>query len=312
MQAPDRPGVETAGSPRGTLDSIFLGPEGLRAGWASFLFLLLLFLLSLAVSATVKHLLHLAPPVKGAPVGVRALFLGELASVALVFLATFAMARIEHRRTGSFGLRDPAFLPRLAGGLLAGFAAISALVGWLWARHLLVLGGPTLSSSQAVVSGLQWAVAFLLVGFFEEMLLRGYLLFTLARGIGFPWAALLLSLAFGLVHGSNKGETPVGLFSAGAVSLLFCLSIWYTRSLWWAIGFHAAWDWGQSFFWGTSDSGMMIKGHLLDERPAGAALLSGGATGPEGSLYVFPLLLLCTLLVVLWWRPKRLLRATEA
>jgi uncharacterized protein len=28
--------------------------------------------------------------------------------------------------------------------------------------------------------------------------------------------------------------------------LLFCLSLRRTGSLWWAVGFHAAWDWGQT------------------------------------------------------------------
>jgi membrane protease YdiL (CAAX protease family) len=96
----------------------------------------------------------------------------------------------------------------------------------------------------------------------------------------------------------------VGLFSAGAVGLVFCISLWYTGSLWWAIGFHTAWDWGQSFFYGTSDSGMVAQGHFLNEHPTGPLLWSGGPTGPEGSLYIVPLLIVMALLMWLWWRRK--------
>ncbi len=222
-----------------------------------------------------------------------------------MLLITWIMARGERRPFGSFGLGDRAFLPRFGCGLIAGFAAISALVGLLWSFHLAALSGPSLPAAAALHYGLAWGAVFLLTGVFEENLLRGYLLFTLGRGIGFWWSALLLSAAFGLIHGTNAGETPVGLFSAAAVGLLFCLSIFYTGSLWWAIGFHAAWDWGETFFWGTSDSGMAAQGHLWNEHPLGARLWSGGATGPEGSLLVFPVLLVCALAVFWWWGMRK-------
>ena len=142
---------------------------------------------------------------------------------------------------------------------------------------------------------------FLMVAFFEESTLRGYLQFTLTRGIGFWWGALLLSLLFGFSHGTNPGETPVGLFAAAGVGLVFCLSLWYTGSLWWAVGFHASWDWAESYFYGTSDSGLVVRGHLLGEHPIGPRLWSGGTTGPEGSLLVLALLVIMALLMWLWW-----------
>ena len=287
---------------RRPLRRVFLGPYGLRAGWGCLLFLVLLVSLSWGINLLLHWLLHTPRLQPGAPVPPRRLILGEFGSAAAVLFISFVMMRVESRTFAGVGLRDRAFLPRMAGGLVSGFAAISVLVGVLWASHLLVLSGVVLPRRAALGYGSAWALGFLLVGLFEELLLRGYLLFTLARGMGWLWSSLLLSAAFGAIHGTNKGETPVGLFSAAAVGLLFCLSIWYTRSLWWAIGFHAAWDWGESFFWSTSDSGLLVQGHLLNERPAGSPLLSGGATGPEGSVLVFPLLLLCALLVSLWWR----------
>jgi hypothetical protein len=67
------------------------------------------------------------------------------------------------------------------------------------------------------------------------------------------------------------------------------------------VGFHAAWDWGQSYFYGTADSGLIAKGHLYGEHAVGPALWSGGATGPEGSLIVLPLLVIIALLMWAWW-----------
>ncbi len=291
--------------PGALLQWIFIGREGLRPGWGCLAFVALLLSIFRLVGLVTRLVAHGATRRPTGPLTPHLLIAGELASVIAIVILTMVMARLERRPLVSYGLSGAAIGQRLGVGLAAGFAAISALVGVLWASHLMVLHPAGLSGSKAGEYGLAWGAGFSLVAVSEELLLRGYLLWTLARGIGFGWAALLLSLGFGLIHGSNPGETPVGLFSAGAVGLLFCLSIWYTRSLWWAIGFHAAWDWGESFFWGTSDSGMVVQGHLFNEQPVGRSLLSGGATGPEGSLLVFPVLLVCALLMFVWFQWSR-------
>ncbi len=292
----------------GLLRRIFFGAEELRPGWSCLVFLALLLGITRLVTLVMRLAAHgahgAAARVPAGPMTPPLLIAGELASVLVILGVTAALARWQHRPLASYGLGGVAAGQRFGFGLAAGFAAISALVGLLWASHLAVLHLAGLQGLAAAGYGLSWGAAFTLVAASEELLLRGYLLWTLARSIGFGWAALLLSVGFGLIHGNNPGETPVGLFSAGAVGLLFCLSIWYMRSLWWAVGFHAAWDWGESFFWGTSDSGLVVQGHLFNEQPAGSPLLSGGVTGPEGSLLVFPVLLVCALLMFGWWRGR--------
>jgi CAAX protease family protein len=74
-------------------------------------------------------------------------------------------------------------------------------------------------------------------------------------------------------------------------------SLWRTGSLWWAIGVHATWDWGQSFLYGVSDSGVTCEGRLLTAHPAGDPLFSGGVTGPEGSLFAIGILLIAAVLI---------------
>jgi hypothetical protein len=65
-----------------------------------------------------------------------------------------------------------------------------------------------------------------------------------------------------------------------------------TGSAWWAIGFHASWDWAETFFYGTADSGMQAHGSLLVSKPSGNAFWSGGTNGPEGSILVLAVILL--------------------
>jgi hypothetical protein len=57
-----------------------------------------------------------------------------------------------------------------------------------------------------------------------------------------------------------------------------------TGDLWFAIGLHAAWDWGETFFYGVPDSGMVGVGHLFASSLHGPRWLSGGNAGPEGSI----------------------------
>jgi uncharacterized protein len=141
-----------------------------------------------------------------------------------------------------------------------------------------------------------------MVGFFEDSLLRVYLQYRLTESIGFWGSAFGLSVAFALLHRGNQGESLLGLMSLLAAGLAFCMSLWYTHSLWWAVGFHAGWDWGESYFYGTPNSGLVMKGHLLAEHPAGNPLWSGGNACPEASLLVLPLFILVSLAMWTWWR----------
>jgi membrane protease YdiL (CAAX protease family) len=117
---------------------------------------------------------------------------------------------------------------------------------------------------------------------------------------GFWQAAWVTSTLFGYIHTGNGGENWIGIFAAALIGFVFCVSIYVTGSAWWAIGCHAAWDWAETFFYGTADSGNVATGHYLAASPVGNAFWSGGTDGPEGSLLVLGviLLLLAALLVI--------------
>ena len=122
---------------------------------------------------------------------------------------------------------------------------------------------------------------------------------------GFWYAAWLTSVLFGAAHTGNNGENWIGIFAAALIGFVFCVSIWVTGSAWWAIGCHAAWDWAETYFYGTADSGFVAPGHLFSTKPAGNALWSGGADGPEGSLLVIPVVLLLLAWLLVFYRRAR-------
>ncbi|MFZ0742846.1 MAG: CPBP family intramembrane glutamic endopeptidase, partial [Terracidiphilus sp.] len=126
-----------------------------------------------------------------------------------------------------------------------------------------------------------------------------------SESAGFWQAAWLTSTAFGFVHTGNNGENWIGIFAAAAIGFVFCVSVKVTGSAWWAIGCHTAWDWAETYFYGTADSGFVAKGHYLSTSTSGNPLWSGGNDGPEGSLLVIGIvLLLLVALIVLYGRRK--------
>ena len=98
-------------------------------------------------------------------------------------------------------------------------------------------------------------------------------------------------------HLGNAGETAAGIAAVGVAGLVFAYSLWWTGSLWWAVGMHTAWDWAETCLFGTADSGLRAVGHVLTTHAAGPAWLSGGSTGPEGSVLVLPVLVLAGVVV---------------
>lgn len=286
----------------------FFGPQGLRAGW-SFLVALAIFMFLVWALSAALHATRLVGPheMQHTP-GPLPVFLSEFAVFLAIAITTAVMAKIERRPITVYGLGGGKKLPRLILGAIVGLLAISLLVFVLLKSGLLVIDQQLLKGAEAIHYALIWIPGFLAIGFFEEYLFRGFFQYTLSRGFsglarflpgspdphatGFWLAAFLVSFGFGAVHGSNPGESPAGLICAGLASLLFCFSLWRTGSLWWAIGMHAAWDYGQSFLFGVADSGTFFSHRLLATHPVGAPLLSGGATGPEGSLYCIPVLIL--------------------
>lgn len=226
-------------------------------------------------------------PVRGATVLWRELY-QEFAMLVGALLPAIVIGRFEGRTIDDYGLP-----PRQAFGKLFwmgaawGLAAITVLLLALRSFHAFYFGDVALHGARVVKFALFWGFYFVLVGVFEEFLLRGYALYTLARGWGFWPAAIALSVIFGAIHLRNPGETWLGLLSVVAIGLFFSLTLYRTGSLWFAVGFHAFWDWGQTFLYSVPDSGTFEPGHLM--RPAfhGSDWLTGGSVGPEASVLCF-------------------------
>lgn len=216
------------------------------------------------------------------------------------------MARIEGRSFGEYGLPPrSAFRRDFWTGAVGGFVAISACLLAIFAQHGFRLTGMGIHGMTIIWATAAWCAAFVIVGLAEEFSFRGYLQYTLTTGMGFWPAAILLSLLFAIIHMGNPGETKSGLLSVVIFGLLFCLFLRRTGNLWWAVGFHAGWDWGQTFFYGVPDSGLLPYHNLLNCSFSGPNWLTGGTVGPEASVFTPIVLAIVAVLFVLVYREKR-------
>jgi uncharacterized protein len=294
---PTTPSLREPGMP----SDLFQGPGGLRSGWRLLIYLFLVMVLSYGVTFAFREF---PGPARDTRSGMRML-LEESAWFAVAFGAAMLMSRLERRPVGEYGLPAPgAFGHNFWLGFLFGLAEISVLIGLISMLGGYSFGELTLRGPALIHWGLLYLVTFVFVGLFEEFLFRGYTQFTLGNGIGFWPAAILLSLAFGGVHILNPGEDWVGAASVVLVGLFFAFTLWRTGNLWYAVGLHASFDWGETYLYSVPNSGYVAPGHLSNAILHGPTWLTGGTVGPEGSVFCF-LTIGLQFLVVTWLFPKK-------
>jgi len=154
-----------------------------------------------------------------------------------------------------------------------------------------------------MLSALAWLVANVCVAIAEEFWFRSYLQQTLWKSIGFWPSAIVIALIFAAEHYFFKqGENVWDMITLVSLSLLLSYSMLRTGTLWFAVGFHFAFDYMQLFVIGTPNGAQFPAGRMLDARFNGPAWLTGGALGTEASFLMYLAIALLWLYV---WRRYR-------
>lgn len=271
-------------TPRGAWHRLFHNETGLRSGWRLFLFVAIFIVLDFFFEVVIRTFLRPAPGMMTPSY----LLLIEVARFLLLVATAFLMAQLEGRPLGIYGLPlTGAFPKRFWQGFLVGLCEVSALVGLIAAFGGYSFGVLALHGTEILGWLLLWGVIFIFVGLFEEFAFRGYAQFTLADGMGFWPAALLTSMAFAAAHLANPDERWFGLLSIFFIGFIFAFALRRTGNLWFVVGLHAAFDFGETFLFSVPDSGMRFPGHLSNSALSGATWITGGSAGPEGSIFSF-------------------------
>lgn len=183
------------------------------------------------------------------------------------------------------------FSQLMLGGAL-GAAFMSLAVFLLWITRSASLSG---FNGPAIAQALFWAglVKYIFVGFFEEILSRGYMM-TALKTTRNRWVIILApALVFGLLHILNDNVTFFSLANIALVGVLFAYLFIKTGRLWAPIGLHITWNFFQGYVFGIPVSGSGVPGSaLMNTLFTGPDWLTGGAFGVEGGA-------ICTLVILL-------------
>lgn len=269
------------------LRSIFLSPDEarLRAGWRILLQIPLLFVLIFALVPSLYAVAALSPALA---------FVGEDAFLALIaFTLSIWIARrwLDRRSFRSLGLRWDAeasrdllvgiFIPGLLMGLI--FLAEWAF-GWLEFQGFAWQSNPNLLPQMG-----SWLAAFLMVGWYEELLSRGYWLQNIADGLGLPLGVFFSSAIFAVLHLGNPGASLISTIGILAAGYFLAFGYMRTRQLWLPVGLHLGWNFFEGPIFGFPVSGLETT-RLLLHKAVGPKLITGGVFGPEAGLIVLPAL----------------------
>jgi len=270
----------------------------LRAGWRLLIQTLLLFLFG-AIIFMIMGVIGLAS---------GSLFVDQITNLILITGSIYVARRwLDKKSFESLGLtlNRQTLIDILAGigitFIQMGFIYIAMLgLGWLtftgfaWQFD---------SMKVVVTSVLTFFVVFILVGWNEELLSRGYHLQTIASGINLFWGVVISSAVFGLLHLGNPNATWVsaaGIFFAG---IYLAFGYIRTKQLWLSIGLHIGWNFFEGVVFGFPVSGLNIYA-LTRIKVSGPDLWTGGAFGPEAGLIVLPSLILGGILIYLYTKNR--------
>jgi membrane protease YdiL (CAAX protease family) len=290
---------------RNFLQIIFVSPgePRLRAGWRLVLHTLLVIILSILIGIVIFIPIGLLNISFSSPV---ALIANELTMLFAITGATFlARQFLDRRSISSLGLQ-PGF--RAAIDILVGIVIAFFLMGLVFGIEV-AMGWTKIDgfawqfeTTSNVLGGIGiWLVIFLIVGWQEELLSRGYHLQTLESGLNLFWAVLLSSSIFGALHIFNPGATWISTLGILLAGLFLALPFILTRQLWLSIGLHIGWNFFEGVVFGFPVSGLDTF-RLLRQTVSGPELWTGGAFGPEAGLIIIPALLVGSLLIFIYAR----------
>jgi hypothetical protein len=283
--------------------NVFVNPveQRLRSGWRVLMQFILLLLLTSVLASLFLGLVSLSPELGLLSDFTFVGFVGTTLSIII------ARRWLDHKSMRSLGLDLDSEVAKdvfsgivIAGIVMAVIFFAEWALGWLDFR-----GFAQTTNNLDLFMGLgYWALAFLLVGFYEELFSRGYMLQNLAEGMGAAWAVFISSAIFGLLHLGNPGASwasTLGILGAG-----YFLAYGYlrTKQLWLSIGLHIGWNFFEGPIFGFPVSGLETV-RLIDHQVTGPVFLTGGEFGPEAGLIVFPGMLLGALLIRLYTRGAR-------
>src|SRR5579859_237629 len=268
------------------LRKVFHNGRELRAGWRLLLFCALVVAIAFAARMGLERL-HLADYPGLHPVD---LIVGDTLLLLIALIATSIMARFEHRTLVVYGiprLRE-LFGRKFWAGVVWGLLMPSAVILLIFLGGRCCIKGLNVTGTELLKFASLWLFANLLIGLSEEILFRGYFMYTLADGLGFWAATILQAIGFGALHYYTKpNERWEDWVAVTLLTIFITLALRRTGSLAFSIGMHFAFDFSFIYVFSGMNGGLFAVGRLLNAEFPGSIRLTGGLLGPEASWFTF-------------------------
>jgi uncharacterized protein len=145
----------------------------------------------------------------------------------------------------------------------------------------------------------------LTAGFVAEIILRGIIFRLTEEKLGTVIALFIMAILFALMHMNATGATILSVLStAMQAGILISAAYVFTRSLWFVIFLHFAWDFAEPGIFGAINPGNTIEKSLFAAKIAGNELVTGGQLGPQNSIQALLLYIITALLFLLLAKRK--------
>jgi membrane protease YdiL (CAAX protease family) len=264
----------------------------LRAGWRIAAFLAIFYAIALPLLFGLRAMLEFS---KSSPMVIVII---ALAAVPAVYIAR---RWIDQKSFVSLGLKWSwrSVADVLFGFLLSGIMAGTVFAAMIWLGYV---GNVQVATTGLAIASMLAGPLFImaLVGLWEELVFRGYILQNMAEGMGMRTAIILSCLLYGLVHSLNPNA---GLLSTAIIVMFAYLRIYGylgTGQLWLSIGMHTGWNFFQATVFGFAASGHAEDKTLITHDAQAPDWLSGGDFGPEASVLMIPIVLAALLAMRIW------------
>lgn len=234
----------------------------------------------------------IAAALETAPEWLRAAVL--FGTVGTIVAVLFYCLKFERRRLFTLGICREGCVFEYLLGYLFGAAAITASAAIILATGSGVWRGLDRGVTTPYI--LLYFAGYLVQGFSEELLLRGFLLVSLSKNCSGTGAVFGSAVAFALLHLGNNNVSPLALFNIFLFGVFAAVCFLKRGSIWMISAFHSAWNFVQGNILGMSVSGGTVSETVFGIELTGADWLSGGAFGAEGSIFTTLVLSACILL----------------
>lgn len=139
-------------------------------------------------------------------------------------------------------------------------------------------------------------IAFIAVGFGEEIFGRAYCMSVLKQTRNKYIVLGISAVVFAAMHLGNNGINFLALINLFLVGILFGYMFMKSGNVWMPIGFHITWNYFQGYILGFQVSGNEVNGIYQLENSVNS-YINGGTFGPEGGIIV-TLILIITFFIV--------------